>query len=200
MSLLVLGVLFLRRRPYKQRVATSEPSPRDPMGDTLEPPLEETTPSTSPQSKHLNQASVPVRPELYGSPEFQPESAAITHHHSRVSSPKNCLHLSRDLEGMNAMRHTRCRLKLWWSPSMDVTASHVASTDNTENQYRRTTRASNSEFYAETISFPFLLHDWGYWILEATTRPKHNTTAINEQTLDGDSEFTGRKGDVKPFL
>lgn len=75
-SLLVLGVLFLRRRPYKQRVATSEPSPSDPMEDTFEPPVEEIAPSTSPQSKHLSQASVPVRPELHGSPEFQPESAS----------------------------------------------------------------------------------------------------------------------------
>ncbi|KAH6972483.1 hypothetical protein BKA56DRAFT_621049 [Ilyonectria sp. MPI-CAGE-AT-0026] len=31
-SLLVLGVLFLRRPPYKQRVANSEPSPSDPVG------------------------------------------------------------------------------------------------------------------------------------------------------------------------
>ncbi|KAL6407044.1 hypothetical protein AUP68_09865 [Ilyonectria robusta] len=75
-SLLVLGVLFLRRRPYKQRVTTSEPTPSDPVGHTLHPPVEEFASSTSLQSKHPNQASVPVRPELHGSPEFQPESAS----------------------------------------------------------------------------------------------------------------------------
>ncbi|KAF7555201.1 hypothetical protein G7Z17_g2396 [Cylindrodendrum hubeiense] len=76
-TLLVLGVLFLRRRPQREHVpATSDPSSNRFAQDNMEPPTEEVPLGVSPQSKHLSHSSFPIRPELHGSPEFQADGVS----------------------------------------------------------------------------------------------------------------------------